>query len=284
MAVQRQQPLAPAARALLLLLAFAAVAVGTQVSVSLDSASPIGTCTVDLQHATCYVDDTTGRHINRPLGLPTATAPHSQGMTQQQCAQQCQNTGKKLAGVEFGWQCYCGNALNYAPKVSKACTTPCPGTGSEACGGADAMLVFAVNCSGPTPPPTPPPSPPPPPPQPPVQFDWLDPCNLEGVPLVDRRAVGFGWCNYTATPVARATALVQAMTLDEKARTIQPFAPPIGRLRLPPLWTTDALHGAFSSPHYTNCTVFPQAVANAASFDRSYMHRMVGHTHCYAAA
>jgi beta-glucosidase-like glycosyl hydrolase len=53
-----------------------------------------------------------------------------------------------------------------------------------------------------------------------------------------------------------------------------PFAPPIGRLRLPPLWTTDALHGAFSSPHYSNCTVFPQAISNAASFDKRYLAKM----------
>lgn len=38
----------------------------------------------------------------------------------------------------------------------------------------------------------------------------------------------------------------------------------LGRLRLAPLWTTDALHGAFSSPHYRNCTVFPQAVVGGS--------------------
>ena len=143
----------------------------------------------------------------------------------------------------------------------------CAGASGEKCGGADAMLVFSVNCSGhPISPPTPPA------PAPPAEdFDWMDPCNLT---TVTNRSVGFGWCNYSAEPKARAAALVAEMTIDEKARTMQPFAPPIPRLRMPPLWTTDALHGAFSSPHYSNCTVFPQAVANAASFDREYMRKM----------
>lgn len=42
------------------------------------------------------------------------------------------------------------------------------------------------------------------------------------------RSVGFGWCNYTASPASRARALVAQMTLAEKARSMQPFAPPIG--------------------------------------------------------
>ena len=156
-----------------------------------------------------------------------------------------------------------GNALNHPPvQPSSGCTMSCPGASGEKCGGADAMLVFSVNCSG-----VPISPPPPPAPSPPAEaFDWMDPCNLTGV---TNRTVGFGWCDYSAGPKARAVALVAEMTLDEKARTMQPFAPPIPRLRLPPLWTTDALHGAFSSPHYSNCTVFPQAVANAASFDRA---------------
>ena len=100
-------------------------------------------------------------------------------------------------------------------------------------------------------PPAPPPGPPPPPPPPPAEpFDWMDPCNLTSV---TNKSVGFGWCDYDAAPKVRAAALVAAMTLDEKARTMQPFAPPIARLRLPPLWTTDALHGAFSSHHYQKC-------------------------------
>jgi hypothetical protein len=211
---------------------------------------------------TCYVDDTTQGRLRRPLGPEGATAPHRPSMTQQGCAQLCFDQHRKLAGIEYGWQCYCGGALNFQPNRSAGCTTPCPGAASQKCGGADAMLVFAFNCSG-----SPVPVPPPPPPPPPlaVPFDWLDPCNLTAV---INFSVGFGWCNYSRPHVERARALVAAMTLEEKARTMQPFAPPIDRLRLPPLWTTDALHGAFSSPHYRNCTVFPQAVANAASFDR----------------
>lgn len=231
-----------------------------------------GGCTV-LGTATCYTDSTTAHTINRPLGPKTATSPHYRGMTQQGCAQLCHNQNKKLAGVEYGWQCYCGNALNFVPAPSTGCTMACPGNSGEKCGGADAVFVFEFNCTGKGPGPAPGPGPGPSPSPPTAgDFDWLDPCNLTAV--ANRSKVGFGWCDYSAPALTRAKALVQAMTLDEKARTMQPFAPPISRLRLPPLWTTDALHGAFSSPHYKNCTVFPQAVANAASFDREYLRRM----------
>lgn len=100
--------------------------------------------------------------------------------------------------------------------------------------------------------PAPPPPPPPPPTPPPITFDWLDPCR--GLNLT-----AFPWCDMTETPTYRAASLVAAMTLEEKSRTLVPFAPPIGRLRLPPLYTTDALHGAFSSPHYQCVPIPPPA-------------------------
>lgn len=97
------------------------------------------------------------------------------------------------------------------------------------------QLCLAVSAK-----PTPPPTPPPPPL---IAFDWLDPC--QNVSLA-----AYPWCDMTKSANDRASTLISAMTLDEKVQTMVPFARPIGRLRVPPIWTTDALHGAFSSPHY----------------------------------
>ena len=101
----------------------------------------------------------------------------------------------------------------------------------------------------------------------PEEFDWLAPC-------ANASLAEFPWCDTQATPKARAASLVRAMNLTEKARTMIPMMPPNYRLRLPPIYTTDALHGAYSSSAFPNCTVFPQAVANAASFDREYLKKM----------
>eukprot|EP00092_Neocalanus_flemingeri_P076238 GFUD01094536.1.p1 GENE.GFUD01094536.1~~GFUD01094536.1.p1 ORF type:complete len:168 (-),score=11.70 GFUD01094536.1:136-603(-) len=53
--------------------------------------------------------------------------------------------GYKLAGVEFGYQCFCGNAVTPLSLVSKTeCDYPCPGNAREMCGGRNRMNVFAT--------------------------------------------------------------------------------------------------------------------------------------------
>jgi hypothetical protein len=51
----------------------------------------------------CYVDDN-----NRILGHNDQNG--MDGNNNEWCAQICYNQGKKLAGTEYGIQCYCGDA------------------------------------------------------------------------------------------------------------------------------------------------------------------------------
>ena len=103
-------------------------------------------------------------NTDRILGPKAVTAP-MMPMTHEICAQICTNKKNKLAGVEYGRQCYCGDKLNYPGVASSGCTFPCHGNASQHCGGSSAIQVFSFACSGapvpiPKGPPPPPPSPP----------------------------------------------------------------------------------------------------------------------------
>ncbi|PNU06582.1 glucan 1,4-alpha-glucosidase [Novosphingobium guangzhouense] len=64
---------------------------------------------------------------------------------------------------------------------------------------------------------------------------------------------------------ARASEMVRAMTLEEKAAQLKSDAPAIPRLGLPAYdWWSEGLHGVARAGE---ATVFPQAVAMAATFD-----------------
>eukprot|EP00092_Neocalanus_flemingeri_P088084 GFUD01111255.1.p1 GENE.GFUD01111255.1~~GFUD01111255.1.p1 ORF type:complete len:161 (-),score=6.28 GFUD01111255.1:146-607(-) len=53
--------------------------------------------------------------------------------------------GFKLAGVQYGYQCFCGSAVTPLWLVPKdECATPCPGNATENCGGVWHMNVFAT--------------------------------------------------------------------------------------------------------------------------------------------
>ncbi|KZV98398.1 WSC-domain-containing protein [Exidia glandulosa HHB12029] len=67
-----------------------------------------------------------------------------QPMTPAVCQARCASLGFKLAGVEYGQECYCGNSLvNGAAKVDAAqCSMACKGDGKQKCGAADRIQVF----------------------------------------------------------------------------------------------------------------------------------------------
>lgn len=68
---------------------------------------------------------------------------------------------------------------------------------------------------------------------------------------------------------ARATALVEQMTLEEKVSQMLNWAPAIERLGIPAYnWWNEALHGVGRAGI---ATVFPQAIAMAAAFDPDMM-------------
>ena len=70
----------------------------------------------------------------------------------------------------------------------------------------------------------------------------------------------------------QARALVAQMTIEERAAMLRYDAPAIPRLNVPAYnWWNEALHGVARAG---TATVFPQAIAMAAAFDRSLIHRM----------
>jgi len=70
------------------------------------------------------------------------------------CGDTCFQAGYSLAGVEYGDECYCGNAILYDYGSSEQCNMPCPGNPSNTCGGPDAMQVYSTGAGPYTTPPT----------------------------------------------------------------------------------------------------------------------------------
>ena len=90
----------------------------------------------------CYSDLTPDRSIRT---LPD-NGPVNSGESADTCATACAAQGYKIAGIEFGWQCFCGNSLNtsQAKKLADSeCNMPCAGS-TEACGGDGALQVYAA--------------------------------------------------------------------------------------------------------------------------------------------
>ncbi len=80
------------------------------------------------------------------------------------------------------------------------------------------------------------------------------------------------WFDPDRPIAARAAALVGAMTLDEKVGQMMDQAPAIDRLGVPAYgWWNEALHGVARAGV---ATVFPQAIALAATFDEPLMQRV----------
>lgn len=70
----------------------------------------------------------------------------------------------------------------------------------------------------------------------------------------------------------QARALVEQMTLEERASMLRYDAPAIPRLGIPAYnWWNEALHGVARAG---TATVFPQAIAMAATFDRAQLRAM----------
>jgi len=62
----------------------------------------------------------------------------------QTCIEFCHGSGYKYAGVQFGNQCFCGNTLPPASRItdSTECNMKCPGDKRYMCGGFDRMNVY----------------------------------------------------------------------------------------------------------------------------------------------
>jgi len=69
-------------------------------------------------------------------------------MTHGVCMQVCNDRGYKYAGLEAGYQCFCGDTLNPDLTPLEGCKYPCEGDATQTCGGYWQMQVLNYTCSG----------------------------------------------------------------------------------------------------------------------------------------
>ncbi|EXJ88228.1 hypothetical protein A1O1_05158 [Capronia coronata CBS 617.96] len=106
----------------------------------------------NFSYVSCYTEATTGRAL-------ASFALADDSISLQTCANNC--TQYKYFGVEYGRECYCGNALGLgsAPATDGRCNMACSGNSSLACGGPNGLTLYMnPNWTSTTPPPTPTPS------------------------------------------------------------------------------------------------------------------------------
>ncbi|RPD57308.1 copper radical oxidase [Lentinus tigrinus ALCF2SS1-7] len=99
--------------------------------------SPVANPPAPWTYSACYVDNAFGRVMATELD-------DNQGLTVESCIAACSARGNTLAGMEFGVQCFCANALtNGAVKGDEGtCNMACGGNAGEACGGPNRLSVY----------------------------------------------------------------------------------------------------------------------------------------------
>jgi beta-glucosidase len=87
----------------------------------------------------------------------------------------------------------------------------------------------------------------------------------------------FPYQNYKLSFEQRVNDLVNRMTLEEKVSQMLNAAPAIPRLGIPAYdWWNETLHGVARTPY--NVTVYPQAIAMAATFDTAALFKMADYS------
>ncbi|KAL8950733.1 MAG: hypothetical protein Q9183_007508, partial [Haloplaca sp. 2 TL-2023] len=111
------------------------VTLGSGAADTFKSTGDLGTTCVDLDSTGCYTDSASKRVL-------TGRATASREMTQQACANYC--SGWTYWGVEYGSQCYCGNAFSNPTTSTPAsdCSFKCSGDATQVCGGTGRMSLF----------------------------------------------------------------------------------------------------------------------------------------------
>ncbi|WP_432713521.1 glycoside hydrolase family 3 C-terminal domain-containing protein [Pedobacter sp.] len=91
--------------------------------------------------------------------------------------------------------------------------------------------------------------------------------------FIATKAQTFPFSDYKLTFEQRVDDLVKRLTLEEKVSQMLNAAPAIERLGIPAYdWWNETLHGVARTPF--KVTVYPQAIAMAATFDQNSLHKM----------
>ncbi|KAK8086198.1 hypothetical protein PG994_001172 [Apiospora phragmitis] len=87
----------------------------------------------------CFTDG-----VNGVRALDYGGGVDRQYLTIDHCLDACASQGFKLAGLEYGSECYCGNTLQgeNAPTVDERCDIPCFGNNQTTCGGDGALALY----------------------------------------------------------------------------------------------------------------------------------------------
>jgi hypothetical protein len=105
------------------------------------SPSPLGTgFPAGWSYEGCYVDGLNGRILNHQQ-------PDNAQNTPQVCVQACATAGYTIAGIEYGVECFCDNAIYNGGALSanqNDCNFVCPGNSLEDCGAGSRMSLYST--------------------------------------------------------------------------------------------------------------------------------------------
>ena len=112
----------------------AAVAAQSSTAASIQAKLPSGWAAA----STNCIEEVQGRAL-------TGGSYASNDMTIEKCVTFCSNKGFSLAGIEYGAECYCGNALANGASLdrrSSQCTMQCAGDQTQTCGGPNGIQLY----------------------------------------------------------------------------------------------------------------------------------------------
>ncbi|KFY46133.1 hypothetical protein V494_00591 [Pseudogymnoascus sp. VKM F-4513 (FW-928)] len=90
----------------------------------------------------CYTDSQSSRALGNRITLSNEKTI----MTPKLCSDACAAKGYRLAGIEFGSECYCDTAVrNGHALTSSGCTMACPGASGIMCGGSDRLSLYRLD-------------------------------------------------------------------------------------------------------------------------------------------
>ncbi|OBT70836.1 hypothetical protein VF21_10396 [Pseudogymnoascus sp. 05NY08] len=98
----------------------------------------------------CFTDSVSARVLD--INSQVANGPNDQ--SPEACTAACIALGLAYAGVEYGFECWCGAFIDHGQSLASdpsICDYPCTGAPSETCGGSDAINIY--DCTAAIPPP-----------------------------------------------------------------------------------------------------------------------------------